>query len=365
MQTNSIVRYNIMGTTIKDIAAAMHVSPATVSLALNGKPGVSDAVRSRIIQAASDMQYSPRQEKTTANKLTVRYVISVIEGSVVNSISFHSLVLKGIEKKAQELGYDVLISYLYDNNMLNEQLQELQKDVNGLLVLGTEFSEESPLCEALCHINQSVCPVVILDNQLTHSPLDCISNDNFYGAYQAISYLLEKGHRHIGYFSSSDYISNFGARADGVKAAVARARTLYPDVTLTRIATRFSTRNAYTDIQKWISSTDRSHIPTAYFADSDIIAFGALQAFSASGYHTPEDISIIGFDDMPECSMIMPPLTTIHVAKEKMGIEGMRLMNRRIKERGSSPLNDPTNHPPLRITISNGVKERRSVLTLP
>ena len=106
-----------MGTTIKDIAAAMHVSPATVSLALNGKPGVSDAVRSRIIQAASDMQYSPRQEKTTANKLTVRYVISVIEGSVVNSISFHSLVLKGIEKKAQELGYDVLISYLYDNNI--------------------------------------------------------------------------------------------------------------------------------------------------------------------------------------------------------------------------------------------------------
>ena len=353
-----------MSITINDIARELGISSASVSLALNGRPGISSAVRQQVIEKAEEMHYVPRQKKALPEKPTVRYVISVIEGQVVNSISFHSLVLKGIEKRAKDLGYNVLISYLYDNNMIKEQLQELQKDVNGLLVLGTEFNEDSLLCEALCQINQEVCPVIILDYQLTHSPMDCISTDNFNGAYQAISFLAEKGHTRIGYFSSSDYISNFEARANGVDAAISKLRKNNPEVSLLRIPTRFSTRNAYSDISSWLSSQKRSTLPTAFFADSDIMAFGALQAFAASGLRTPEDISIIGFDDMPECSMIMPPLTTIHVAKEKMGLEGMRLMNRRIKERGNSSCSNPVDYPPLRITIATYVKERKSVIPL-
>ncbi|MCF0146034.1 MAG: LacI family DNA-binding transcriptional regulator [Eubacterium sp.] len=350
-----------MSVTIKDIAEAVHVSPAAVSLALNGKPGISENVRKQILQTAEELHYSRRSEKRISEKPSIRYVIYVSEGSVVLSISFHSLVLKGIEKRAQELGYNVLISYLYENQMMEQQLRELQQNVRGILMLATEFDEDSPLCEALCRINQEICPVILLDYLLIRSPIDCIATDNFNGAYQAISYLAGQGHQKIGYFTSFDYISNFGERSRGVDAAAKAAE----NVALTRVPTRFSTKNAYTDIYDWAKKQDPDNLPTAFFADSDIIAFGALQAFSRLDIRVPEDISIMGFDDMPECDMILPALTTIHVAKETMGSEGMRLMNRRIRERTVPKQIDPADQPPLHMMISTSVKERNSVLPRP
>ncbi len=343
-----------MSITAKEIAEMLQVSPAAVSLALNGKPGISDATRELIVSTAAKYNYSVRQSPKASSSpaKNIRYVIYLGEGHVVNEISFHSIVLQGIEATAKKLGYNVLVSYFYNDQDEAGQLDAIFQNTAGVILLGTEFNESSGWLKHLYVSPYANIPVVMVDNETFHTEIDCIVTDNLRGAYKAVSHLISQGHTKIGYLSSIQRISNFDERSEGVQ----RALKDHPEATVQIVPVDFSTEKAYHDICRWLK--EEHDLPTAFFADSDVIAFGAIRAFNRFGYKVPEDVSVIGFDDMPACEMVNPPLTTIKVMKVLMGSQAMELLHQRITEM-AAPAAEQTGV--FRTAISTDVKVRRSV----
>lgn len=343
-----------MDITAKEIARLLNISPSAVSLALNGKPGVSDATRELIINEAAKYNYTvPHRQNLPSSTHNIRYLIYIGEGMVVNEISFHYIVLQGIEAMAKKLGYNVLVSYLYGNQNEADQIDAIFQNTAGIILLGTEFDETSNLLNHPLFSQHSDIPIVIVDNITFHTNIDCIYTDNLQGAYIAIEHLINHGHTEIGYLSSIQRIWNFDKRSEGVQRALAD----HPEVSVKIIPVDFSTEKAYRDICQWLD--EEQNLPTAFFADSDIIAFGAIRAFYKFGYRVPKDISIIGFDDMPACEMVSPTLSTIKVLKVLMGSKAVELLHQRIIEKTNFPQDEP--EAVFRTAISTCVKTRHSV----
>ena len=253
---------------------------------------------------------------------------------------------------AKELGYNVLVSYFDHQKAGADQIAALGQDVEGVLILGTELGAPEAGCAAI--LNNLKCHVVVVDNNLMRDNVDCIVTDNLGGAYQAISYLRRLGHTRIGYLCSRQRIPT--------STSAARAWTWPRGATRTwvveRIPVSFSTSKAYREVDEWLQK--RKDVPTAFFADSDIIAFGAMQAFDRSGLRVPGDVSIVGFDDMPACEMVSPQLTSVRVMKTQTGRLAMQILHERITGERKSAYDGINVH----IAVSTCIKERNSAAPL-
>ena len=346
-----------MGVTAKDIAEKLGISPSAVSLAMNGKPGVSVATRERILAEAVRMGYTmPRSQAGAVPN--IRYVIFLERGDAVKETSFYSIVLQGIEAKAKEYGYNVLISYFDTSRDWTEQIAAVCKDVSGLILLGTEVEgRHLPLAEAAGLYKQPI-PMVMVDNASNLVDIDCVVADNRSGAHRAASYLLNKGYPDVGYLRSTVRIDSFDEREAGIIKA-RRERGLLGKAPMQCIDVGISSEQAFYDMSTWL---DRGGKPLpALFADNDIIAASCIRALKSHGYQVPRDVSVVGFDDMPICTMVDPPLTTIHIAKELMGMLAMDILHQRIQE-GDRALCDRRTDM-LRTTVSTHLVERESVVS--
>ena len=347
-----------MTVTAKEIAEKVGVSPAAVSLAMNGKPGVSVATREKILAEAVRVGYAKQTESGPTSAQNIRYVIFLDGGSTVKETSFYSIVLQGIESKAKAYGYNVLISYFDANGNWDEQIASICKDVAGLIVLATEI-EDRHIRKAIEHgLGKQPIPVVLVDNATSMVDVDCVVTDNLGGAYHAVMYLLNKNHPDVGYLRSKSRIDSFDERESGVMKA-RRKFGISEHTPLQRICVGISSEDAFYDMAKWLD--DGGKPLSAFFADNDIIAAACIRAFKSRGYRIPEDVSIVGFDDMPVCTMVDPPLTTIRVMKSLMGMTSMDMLYQRIQD-GAHALSDERIGV-LRTTISTHLVERESAVS--
>jgi len=312
--------------TAKDIAAKLGLSPAAVSLALNGRPGVSENTRSLVLETAMQMGYS-RQESGSGSRQPrtlcfVRYAGSVV--SVAEHTSFSSFILQGIETRASELGYSTQVRYLMAKDAYTPNNLESIRQADGILLLGTDITEvQRHRIELLLQALDST-PVVIIDNFLMASKVDCVGNDCFGGARAAVEHLIQTGHQTIGYIRANHRIPNFLERERGILTALAdsgRALTV-------TIAVDISSAGAFQEFDAWVKQ--QNVLPDAFFAENDILAAAAIRVLKKHGYHVPEDVSIIGFDDIPTCEMLDPPLSTVRCFKEELGAVAVDILHRRI-----------------------------------
>jgi len=186
----------------------------------------------------------------------------------------------------------------------------MDSDPAGIILLGTEMSKEDFLPFSRLRL-----PVVLLDVYMQDVDVDCILINNNQGAYLATDYLISTTKSQPGYLHSSYSISNFEERADGFYKAI-RAHGMSSSKSIVHLLTP-SIEGAAADMQEILNSGEA--IARAYFADNDLIAIGAMRALQQKGYRIPEDIAIVGFDNLPMCNYINPPLTTINVPKKYMG----------------------------------------------
>lgn len=316
------------GVTAKDIAKKLGISTASVSVALNGKPGVSQATRNKILAAATEMGYYDQKNAAADGKLLcfLIYVDQVV--GIAQESTFYTFVMKGIESQAKQLGYRVLIRYYYANQDFAEQLSDIISDLSGLLILGTDMTTErksqlSPLAGGL----DFPFPVVIIDNFLFSSYVDCVGNDNLFGAKSAISYLIDLGHTSFGYLRARQRVTNFDDREKGIRMALSEH---LPGASnpLEIIDVDIAADRAYLDLCRWLEGRDS--LPQALFAENDVVAAAAIRALTAHGIRVPQDISVMGFDDIPVCEMVEPTITTVHSFKETLGREAVMLLHRRI-----------------------------------
>lgn len=299
--------------TIKDLAKLTNTSPATVSLALNGKAGVSGTTRERIIKAAEENGYIlPKRTAALPSSIIRLVAVSKPNTSGIHNFrtTFFAEIINYIQTRCSELNYSMIYSMVPHGDFLQSilNLETIQPSC-GIIVLGTYLeSSEVPL------LQQLPVPFVLLDRNCTIHNLNSVSINNFSGAYLAVEKLISCGHTRIGYISSSPNVYNLEERRSGFLSALrTHDLSLAPqDIIPT---------NSYSSdgVQRLKAAlSDRSDIPTAFFCENDYTALSLVSALIQLGYSVPGDVSVIGFDDVPECSLTTPPLSTVHVDRQAL-----------------------------------------------
>ena len=336
-----------MGITAKELAGKLNLSEAAVSLALNHKNGVSSATRSRVMEAAREYGYDFSKRKAPVHTHRTRSVCMVVykkTGAVVNDTPFFASVTEGVSIGCRKQNCDMVVRYIYEDEQIDAQVERLNSlQLDGIILLATEMD-----AAALQRFSIITCPIVLLDCYLDVLPYNCILINNIQGAYLATSYLISKRRAQPGYLRSAYRISNFDERADGFYRAI-RAHGMSTSKSVVHRLTP-SQEGAYADMKELIHAGET--LAKSYFADNDLIAAGAIQAFKEAGYRIPEDIGVVGFDDMPFCEYFSPPLTTISVHKHYIGEVAAQRLVQILEDRDSVPI---------KVEINTTLKQRKSV----
>lgn len=317
---------NSMAVTAKELAARLGLSPAAVSMALNDKPGVSTATRRRVIEAARALGYDFARVSAAPGGPMGRVCLAVYkrDGAVVGDTPFFADLTSGVSIGCKKAGYDLVIRYLYDDGF-PELLYTLRaSDLQGLILLGTEL--DAP---ALSRLSLPGMPLVVLDAYFEAFDHDYVLINNIQGAFQAASYLISKRRAQPGYLRSSYPISNFEERADGFYKAI-RSSGMSTSKSPVHLLTP-SQEGARADMRALLRSGEE--IADCYFADNDLIALGAAAALKEAGHRIPEDVALVGFDDIPACVCADPPLTTVRVPARAMGETAVRRLRELLEGR--------------------------------
>jgi LacI family transcriptional regulator len=303
---------------IEDIARLANVSKSAVSLAINGKPGISEDTRNKILKIAKEHGYIPRTNKlqslpsTTVNH-TLRFVACTNSGIVheqFNQLPFFMELIHYLEKHTRTNGYSLLYSTVPINE-LESGLAQLESDheTDGIILLGTNLPED-----LIRLISAKQQKLVVIDTCYETLNANFILMNNFMGAYQAARHLIELGHKRIGYVQSTSRIYNFNERQRGFLRALEEAYlTLRDEDIFTAAPTDITVQEEFINAVR-----QRSDLPTALFCECDYIAISVIKSLHELGIRVPDDISIIGFDNIQESMVIMPELTTVHVEKERI-----------------------------------------------
>jgi DNA-binding LacI/PurR family transcriptional regulator len=303
-----------------DVAQLAGVSHQTVSRVLNDHPNVRPDTREKVLEAIRQLAYRPN---AAARALVTRRTHTLGVISIDSTLYGPAMMLDGIERAAQH-GYFVLIASLtaLDRRSMMETVDRfLGHAVEGIIVIAPLTSAVA----ALSHVPPEM-PLVAVGCG-TRAPLTSVAVDNTAGAHTATRYLLDLGHETVYHVAGPSSWLDARERTDGWRAALREAGAPEPEV----ISGDWSARSGYETGQKLARMTD----VTAVFCSNDTIALGLIRALSEAGRRVPEDVSVIGFDDVPESGYFLPPLTTVRQDFSELGRRALASLVGRIS--GGSP----------------------------
>lgn len=306
--------------TQQNVAKKAGVSTSTVSRVLNNNPAVDPQIRDRVREVLEELNYK-RIKNKYGRKVKGTFIIGLIIPDILNP--FFPLLIKGIENIAKIHGYSII---LCDSE---NEVEIEKKHVKNLLNRGIEGLIFIPTSEFNDYINDLICdnfPLVFLDRKVDHEKINVVTSANEEGAYQAVKYLIRLGHRDIIYIAGPRYLSTEKARFSGFEKAMIEENLLVNKNLI--LQGDHSWDKAFSEVIRLIKMKVSF---TAIFATSDIMAFGAKQALELHDLKIPDDISIIGYDDLPFSSAIS--LTTVAQPAYEMGKNAMLLIIDLIKER--------------------------------
>jgi len=341
-----------MAPTVRQIAEAARVSPATVSLALNNKPGVSQVTRQRILAISETLRKKGTADSFGAHaKGSIRFLKIVKHSHIVNRDHdvFIAAYAEGMDREARRYGYSLEMTHI-TNKQIGDFIGHLNNSpTKGLIVLGTELDAQ----DIIAFENVNV-PVVVIDTTFDFIGLDFVDMNNMEALYQIVRFFLENNHREISLIWGEDVAArNFELR----RVAFEQALRFY--------GLPFSSRNVISVDSTFAGAYEGmlAHLkrglklPTALVSANDLIASACMKAFKESGIRVPEDVSIIGFDNLPMCEMLDPPLTTMNVSKHQIGETAAQLLINRIRQGKDSSTR--------KVSIGGRLIVRKSVWTLP
>lgn len=305
---------------MEDIAKLAGVSKSAVSFALSGKPGISNETRERVLEIARENGYAPKPRLSTneGSVKSLTFLVFTNSGIVLEAYyqqPFFRELIHFIEERCRAKGYSLLFSTI---NMANfeQEIRTFSEDnqSDGVIVLGTNLTSVDIL-----EIANRLSPrLVVLDNCFDTLPVHFVGINNRMGAYQAGAHLCKLGHHEIGYIASNVHIHNFEERKEGFQEALkAYDRQINPEHCFSVAPTMLSSQDNLKAQIKTYLETGRN-LPTALFCECDYIAISAMKTLTELGIRIPEEVSVIGFDNITESQIISPELTTIHVEKQRM-----------------------------------------------
>jgi LacI family transcriptional regulator len=310
--------------TLRHIAKAANVSAATVSNVLNGKESVDTAIREKVLNASQQLHYA-RPSRHREQLATVTKMIAMISADVTDPIN--TLFFKGVENTAQlHRYYSILCDSRNSAEVEKEHVETLlKKGIEGLIIQPS--GSELPCADLL---SNGSCPCVVIDRVVSNVETSSVSSDNVEGAYQTVKYLLSLGHTNIMFIAGSENVSTARDRFQGYLKALEGNGIRFRNEL--KVSGNFDWDDSY---QQVAEALRRKISFTAVFAANDTMALAAKEALERSGLRIPDDISIIGYNDIRYASAIS--LTTVAIDASDMGKNAMILLLDLISRRRESP----------------------------
>ncbi|HGY0741126.1 TPA: substrate-binding domain-containing protein [Vibrio cholerae] len=295
--------------TMKDIARLAGVSTSTVSHVINKSRFVSDEIAERVNNAAQQLNYAP---SALARSLKMNRTKTIGMLVTTSTNPFFGEVVKGVERSCYHQGYNLILCNTEgDNQRMKASINTLlQKRVDGLLLMCSSLEgERLDVFDRYPDI-----PIVVMDWGPILFASDKIQDNSLQGGYMAAKHLIECGHKEIGCITGPLIRHQAQMRYEGYKRALAEAGiAINPDWI---VESDFECEGGYQAFEKLYQ---RGKLPSALFVSNDMMAMGVIQAASQRGLRVPDDLSLIGYDDVHIAKFMTPALTTIHQPKYRLG----------------------------------------------
>ncbi len=345
--------------TIQDIARLAGVSKATVSRVLNQKQNVDPATRERILKIMHEQGFVP---SITASGLASGRARLI--GALVPSLMWPFLpeILRAVGDVVGRTSYDLILYSVTDANHEKDQSDMIGRIVGSNLVAGLLAVYPGPLVEHLADLHSPDFPVVLIDDQGVPPPnIPWISVDNHVGAYTVTRHLIQLGHRRIAHIQGPLPYQVSHERYQGYCDALAEAGIAFDPALV--LQGDFMPASGRACTAAFLTLPER---PTAIFAGSDYMAYGAITAATQLGLRVPHDLAVVGFDDNPSSAHMTPALTTVRQPFYEMGQYAIELLlslletSRRSGEPDSSANGTGVTADPLRMKLPTTLVVRQS-----
>lgn len=295
---------------IRDVAAKSGVSISTVSRAFNKYEDISEATRKKIIKVAAELEYRPNVvAKSLSGNKNYRMAI-LIEDYIQDDYATYEIFM-AFRSALAEQNYETIILSTSTDIQKNENLSQIlqAKHVDGLFILGLKMTDEY-----FKQLEKFKYPCVLYDISIENNLCGCVGVDNVKGASKAVEHLIDQGHKKIAFINGHENAQVSFERLDGYYLALIK-HDLLIDKSLIAVGD-FTYEGGK---QAAINLINKNKEITAIFCASDLMACGAMNGISEMGLRIPEDIAIVGFDDINICDLVTPKLTTVRQERDKIG----------------------------------------------
>lgn len=329
--------------TIREVAKLAGVAPITVSRVINHTGYISADTRLKVEAAVAQLGYVPNTLSQSL-RWNQTMMLALVLTDVTNP--FWTTVARGVEDAASEAGYHVILCNTDESPEKQESYLTalLQKRVDGVLLVPARDNLED-----IQRVQMLNVPLVVLDRRLSQILADSVRCDSESGAYQLTRLLLAQGHRRIALLTGSEQVATATDRVDGYRRALREFDLAEDAETISYGA--FTVESGQRMTRAVLEMNPR---PTAIFAGNNFIAIGMMQALNQIGVRVPEDISVVGFDDLPASLLIAPFLTVAAQPAYEMGQEALKLLVKRLSCEGNAA--------PQEVVLPVELIERQSVL---
>lgn len=327
--------------TLSDIAATVGVAPMTVSRVVNRTGYVSERTREKVLQAIKELNY--RRNGSARNlKRQCTETVGLVLGDISNPYSTE--LANAVRETLSTRGFSLFICI--SEHSAKEDIAAIgalvNHSVDGLIV-ATRSNKGGD--EYLREIVESSVPVVVIGRDFKHDDVDFVSTDNLNGGFEATRHLIDLGHRRIGFIgatlsggSSLKRLQGYLKALEQYKIPVDERLITGPKEAISEVPGYSTERIGYEGMKRLLSLPNR---PTAIFARNDFTAIGAMTAIKEAGLRIPEDIAIVGFDDIPLSVHTSPSLTTV---RQPMRLQGQLAAEMLLERIGSDELGPRREH---------------------
>ncbi|TYB86491.1 MAG: LacI family transcriptional regulator [Kosmotoga sp.] len=329
--------------TVRDIADKTGVSIATVSRVINGSKNVAEETRKKVLKAIKELEYKPRPR--FGENGTLLKTLGVI---VPNIRAYHyPQIITGIYEAAFQNEFDVMIALAKDKPIREREILDeyFNRKVDGILVCTLKCEEHY-----IDRFIESGIPVVAVDYPLEEVRIDSVNIDNVMGAYSALRYLYNKGHRKVYFIRGALNVYASRDREYGIKKFLRRHKDM--EVTMSHTA-GFEAEHGYAAI---LENKSKLKNFSVVFCSNDYVAMGAIRGLNELKLAIPDEISVMGFDDAPFAPYTVPPLTTVFQPRTEMGTIATQLLIDRLNSGKKSVFKN--------VVLPTRVLERKTVKKL-
>jgi len=335
--------------TLNDISKQLGLSTAAVSKALRGLEGISPETRKAVLETAKKMRYKDFAEPSSDSAVPGGRVLFVVDPRFMSEA--HTMASYFFaDKTLKDNGFQCSLQSLSVSGEIEDETVFRDKNVVALFLFGRITAKSA---ERLNALNK---PILLLDHEFPYADIDSVMVDHYEGAFLAVRHFVQNGHIHIGFIGDNKLSPGFLARYRGYCDALEfwglerRQEYVYD----------FHFADAFGDIHfdAIPDKLDYANLPTAFFCANDPIAFVVNQALMAQGIRTPDDVSIIGFDNLEACQWQSPPITSLDYQREQIAVQAVNLMRWRM-DNPDAPRNKIMVKPELAVRKSVALPPRK------